>query len=1416
MKKHILSILCGPVLACNALAFSDASASWVESERACLRAIEAANRPVIPAAPPEAWPLILLLALLLAVSAPGLAKLTRAGLDAVCAFSRDTSRPAFLAGMILVTAALFCGAGKFPTNPVTEIIETVISQTQTPATSAPAVMPETVIPADEEDNAAGLMPATDGNASMLFTSETGTSATSTSASLAASGLALVSATNAVPGWWERPAWASAYAPWALGAHEDAFGLRLVSDTSLPVTNSSLLTLNAPFFPVGTNFHDKLFVSSSGTVSFKHRGRLWPDASPVPDGSDAPLFAVLRGPLGLAPGVGAFWYGSLSNRILLTWQDVYLGRDSNLTASAQAALDPTGDFLLRVKLPASGLSAGFITAAQNNGGGSAFAWDANALALAASPGGIEIRGRGFGFLPAGAEEGDADEDGLANLAEIAGVTHPLRPDSDFDGLGDAAETAGTNPVNPVNPDTDGDGAADSLDPQPLIFTADAVLACCTNTWLFHVQNGLAVDGTSCQLAADAEAWRSERFPVTVTLNAAVPPPGAVLRVGDIPLILREPGTHTLWLPRSSAWHVRLCRQWDFPVDYSLSSPEPGFIFEPAGTQPPAYSGIRYEGVMAVPTPLTIEPTNACFHGKPITFTATGPATGLSGTYTWTYGSAMIITNAPAATFAPDETLPWSVSVTFMPDLAQPPPQSGRLMMLSANADDWPTGGTGPCAYCGRYRRTTWNHECNHGMWCEKTGSEGGCSNSPAYVPPADGTNTWGEYLVINRRAPAPARPAGGSSFTPNPRGHDGYTLPPPEPAPGAQWQGDHWHYAHDCDSGLFDCSGCCDCPEHNGGGGSSSSQPVIFKSSDGVAVAYFSFEGGSWPLSAGTQLQNYGGVYVTGQTPSTSPLDRDAVFTRYDPEDDVTYHEYDRFTVMSLDLQTDHNADGQISAADAPSLALDWNREWRIPANTNAWFPVKVFKDVALPGVYKVSVTGSTNIIVRYGGTCVRGGEPEEVAFPQGQSQETLEVQAAAPETATLTVSFTGTGTATNYNCPTYVSIKAWGVGLGMDANYDGDIDAQDDPLEETQGGLTAVGASALTPLDIAFSAAGTSSGTLTLEALSGGDKIRIRTGNTTNSAAISLPKTWAAGETIPSRIWVQGLSHSDTSRDVSLRLTGSLQGMTCADTVNLTVMQVQLDTEKTLLTLKHNRECNLEIKTIPAIETEFNEYRVDIKRTNSVTWYVLGSNRAITPWHANIAGEFHLRGMAKIGGTAFYSTNIVIVNQFPNYTQIEGDADVRTATDTEWANTLADCTESPNQRRERGFWFRINTFDNVYEHDDVLMGEWVGPDDGASVIFPSRPADIPPNPAPNAEGAVYYVASFHTHTPTTYRTNSVGTRGVGPSTPDNDADTEDNVPGIVYDYAENSSGSGSIPMGHPENATAQRYISLGKTKRSTP
>lgn len=98
--------------------------------------------------------------------------------------------------------------------------------------------------------------------------------------------------------------------------------------------------------------------------------------------------------------------------------------------------------------------------------------------------------------------------------------------------------------------------------------------------------------------------------------------------------------------------------------------------------------------------------------------------------------------------------------------------------------------------------------------------------------------------------------------------------------------------------------------------------------------------------------------------------------------------------------------------------------------------------------------------------------------------------------------------------------------------------------------------------------------------------------------------------------------------------------------------------------------------------------------------------------------------------------------------------------------------------------------------------------------MPARPADTPATPAPNVAGATYSVASFHTHTPTTYRTGLP--RGVGPSGADNSADTADQVPGVVYDYTESPAGSGTIPMGHPEGAAAQRYHSMGLDRRPTP
>ncbi|MGI6391733.1 MAG: hypothetical protein ACOX7Q_16370 [Kiritimatiellia bacterium] len=70
----------------------------------------------------------------------------------------------------------------------------------------------------------------------------------------------------------------------------------------------------------------------------------------------------------------------------------------------------------------------------------------------------------------------------------------------------------------------------------------------------------------------------------------------------------------------------------------------------------------------------------------------------------------------------------------------------------------------------------------------------------------------------------------------------------------------------------------------------------------------------------------------------------------------------------------------------------WDRTWLIPAGTNA-FPLTVFNGVALPGVYTIALAGPSNVVARYGGVTVRGGESNAVAFPPGSTLETVLVQA---------------------------------------------------------------------------------------------------------------------------------------------------------------------------------------------------------------------------------------------------------------------------------------------------------------------------------------------------------------------------------------------------------------------------------------
>ena len=859
-----------------------------------------------------------------------------------------------------------------------------------------------------------------------------------------SGLALVSAAAASPGWEAPPAWASAHGPWqACGVNRDFFGI-LLTDGPAP-EHCPWDAAAFPPFPVGTNLHTRLFVSSCGAVSFGSPARLWPDGRPAPDGSDAPLFAPLLGELGVAPPEGAFWHGvSPSNTLLLTWRDVYLNRDSNLAASAQCELRPSGDFALRVRLPEGADPSGFATAVQNAGGGEAFPWDSDTLALARSPGGVEIRGRGFGALPPGGDDGtDTDGDGLTDAEEIfIWGTDPRLPDTDFDGLSDAGETAAG--TDPRAPDSDGDLAADSADPAPLA-PADpsAVLNCCSNTWLFHVHNRLPADGAGCPLAGPetAEAWRGARFPVTVTLHADVPAPGAVLRVGEgpgaVPLVLRGAGSWTLWLDRLKAHPAVLCRRDASPCAHGIASDEPGFILQPAGDGGPPAPGERLLGRLAVPSPLSVAPDPACFHGSPVTLRASGSAAGLSGLYVWTYGGLTALTNAPFLTVPPDfGEMPPEVGVTFTPDA--PAPQGGPAP-LSAGTPGWPASGGGACAYCSRHTSTNTSDV----WWCDLTAMPESMAACPAAGwagQSAGGTNAFWT-LPVNRRTPAPAWPGGGASLYPCPSAQAGQAGPPDpsdcghgEGCPDCRWAGGHWHRRTET-SGLFADSGCCACPAHNPRTAGASPEPVLLEGADGLAVSFRPNGGGApFQLSPGQAVPRDGAVHVAGLAPSSAPLDRAVRFTRQDPGTPQTLRETDRFTVMSLDLQPDHDLSGTAGdSGDAPALAADWDREWLVPAGTGTWWAVKVFNDTALPGVYSVAVTGSSNVTARYGTVLTRGGETNAAAFPSGPTLETVEVQADGPGSATLTVSFRGSGSLTNYTCETSVDITAWGLEFVEDA-----------------------------------------------------------------------------------------------------------------------------------------------------------------------------------------------------------------------------------------------------------------------------------------------------------------------------------------------------------------------------------------------
>ncbi|NLC81299.1 MAG: hypothetical protein GX748_08955, partial [Lentisphaerae bacterium] len=134
------------------------------------------------------------------------------------------------------------------------------------------------------------------------------------------------------------------------------------------------------------------------------------------------------------------------------------------------------------------------------------------------------------------------------------------------------------------------------------------------------------------------------------------------------------------------------------------------------------------------------------------------------------------------------------------------------------------------------------------------------------------------------------------------------------------------------------------------------------------------------------------------------------------------------------------------------------------------------------------------------------------------------------------------------------------VDIDVDANHDGKIDNDDEPLEENPGGLACVCTNKLTPIMLTLQPAGLP-GKLTLSATMGGHRIRIWK-DAGRSAEVVL--TNCCAQVVPGTLYVEGVTNSTAARDVELRLEydENPQGQSnplfkCEDRVRLTVIKAE-------------------------------------------------------------------------------------------------------------------------------------------------------------------------------------------------------------------------------------------------------------------
>ena len=137
------------------------------------------------------------------------------------------------------------------------------------------------------------------------------------------------------------------------------------------------------------------------------------------------------------------------------------------------------------------------------------------------------------------------------------------------------------------------------------------------------------------------------------------------------------------------------------------------------------------------------------------------------------------------------------------------------------------------------------------------------------------------------------------------------------------------------------------------------------------------------------------------------------------------------------------------------------------------------------------------------------------------------------------------------------------VNLGVDYGDDGTIDLPEEtkpaPNEEDPGAYTLLN-SGLVPVIVDYAPSGTDNATLTLKVIqSGKGNVKVwKDVNKTN--AITLPKTWnLKTDTVPGKIYVEGVAASSSTKDTTLELAYSkVSGQNVKDDVKWTIVKGDL------------------------------------------------------------------------------------------------------------------------------------------------------------------------------------------------------------------------------------------------------------------